>query len=150
VLSHIGWAIVHQGKYAEAETILDDAYMTSCLRRPHQPEGEIRFNWAGLLGASLVAQKKYPAAEDRLLVSYKARTQQVMAGEGNLFTAHEAVEWLVRLYDEWRKPEGSEVAGEAWTRYRRCRTEALEHREKRRASRSGFRNPTVKLPTVLF
>src|SRR5262249_18213594 len=67
ILTHIGWAVFPQERYAEAETILDAPIMTDFYDAPIHPEGAIRHNWAGLLGAILVAQKKYAAAEDRLL-----------------------------------------------------------------------------------
>ena len=55
-----------------------------------------------MLGASLVAQKKYAAAEPRLLSSYKGRVEPngPPSSEVVLFSKHEAVEWLVRLYEE--------------------------------------------------
>jgi hypothetical protein len=59
------------------------------------------------LARVLLRKRNTRPTEDHLLASYKGRIQPngVLAGEANLFTAQEAVEWLVRLYDEWGKPE---------------------------------------------
>jgi hypothetical protein len=107
VLIHHGWALLHQQKHAEAEETLRDAVPFFDL--PSRPEGSIRYNWEGLFGASLVAQKKYAEAEPRLLNSYRGRVSPVARDESPdsvvLFTKEEAVQWLVRLYDEWGKPD---------------------------------------------
>src|SRR5262249_45527793 len=104
-LSSAGWALFHQQKYTEAERILNGAI--SFFDGPNGSEGEVRYYWEGLLGASLVAQKKYTIAEGRLLASYKGMTHPnaIDVGEPTLFTVQEAVEWLLRLYDEWGKAE---------------------------------------------
>ena len=100
IISHIGYNLFQQHKYAEAEAALNDA--VAFFDRPSRSEGEIRYNWEGVLGASLVAQKKYAAAEPRLLSSYKGRVEPngPPSSEVVLFSKHEAVEWLVRLYEE--------------------------------------------------
>jgi non-specific serine/threonine protein kinase/serine/threonine-protein kinase len=103
-VSHLGWALFHQQKFAEAETVLSE--IEGAFEDPGWGSG-LRYNWEGVLGASLVAQKKYAAAEGHLLGSYKGRIQPsgLRADEPILFSAQEAVQWLIRLYDEWGKPE---------------------------------------------
>src|SRR5262249_38179556 len=106
ILTHLGWALVHQQKYEEAETILNDAVLTGFYNKIVHPEDEIRYSWAGLLGATLVTQKKYAAAESRLLDSYNGRIHRKLGEyQLDLFTAQEAVKWLMRLHDEWGKPD---------------------------------------------
>jgi tetratricopeptide (TPR) repeat protein len=108
VISHLGWALFHQQKYREAEAVL--RVDVSFYDRPTRPETEVRYNWEGVLGASLVAQNKnYEEAEYRLQSCYKGRLHPIgigiPAGDVNLFSEQESVAWLVRLYDQWGKPD---------------------------------------------
>jgi len=112
-------------------------YSYGFYNRILHPEDEIRYSWACLLGAALVTQKKYAAAESRLLDSYNGRIhRKLLEVQLNLFTAQEAAEWLVRLYDEWGKPE-----------------EAAKWREKLGAVREECRRRealALKPPTKIF
>ncbi len=108
VISHLGWALFHQQKYREAEAVL--RVDVPFYDRPARPESEVRYNWEGVLGAVLVAENKnYEEAEYRLQSCYKGRLHPIgigiPAGDVNLFTEQESVAWLVRLYDQWGKPE---------------------------------------------
>jgi tetratricopeptide (TPR) repeat protein len=105
IISHIGYTLFRQHKYAEAEAALNEA--AGFFDRPSRSEGEIRYNWEGVLGASLVAQKKHAEAEPRLLACYKGRIEPLgpPSTEVVLFTRQDAVEWLVRLYEEWDRPD---------------------------------------------
>ncbi len=108
VISHLGWALFHQEEYREAESVLRTD--VPFYDRPARPESEVRYNWEGVLGAVLVAQNKnYEEAEYRLQSCYNGRLHPIgigiPAGDVNLFTEQESVAWLVRLYDQWGKPD---------------------------------------------
>jgi len=108
VISHLGWALFHQQKYREAEAVL--RVDVPFYDRRARPETEVRCNWEGVLGAVLVAQSKnYEEAEYRLQSCYKGRLHPIgigiPAGDVNLFTEQESIAWLIRLYDQWGKPD---------------------------------------------
>jgi hypothetical protein len=128
-----------QGRSAEARVKFERAEeltkeMSSFFDAPTRHEGELSYNWEGVLGANLVAQKKYAAAEARLLRCYKGRTQPngVRADGPDLFTKQEAVEWLVRLYDEWGNPEEAAKWRERQLEYENEKREMIEAAQRRR------------------
>jgi hypothetical protein len=102
--------LLQQQKASEAEPVL-----RACLaiRAKREPDAWTTFSAQALLGASLLGQKKYAAAEPLLLQGYEGMKQREAkipaAGKARLT---EALERLVRLYeatgqkdkiDEWRK-----------------------------------------------
>jgi tetratricopeptide (TPR) repeat protein/predicted Ser/Thr protein kinase len=111
IVTHLGWARLHQGKYVEAEAVLREAI--PFFDQSDGPGLTIKVNWSGILGASLVAQKRYAEAEPRLLSSYEGRALGIIGpwspgtrGQAPiLFTAEEAGNWILRLYKEWGKPD---------------------------------------------
>jgi len=122
IVNHLGWALFHQQKYAEAERALRDN--ESFFAGQPGLGLRLRHSWEGILGASLVAQQRYAEAEPRLLTSYEGLTSimthhwspDIMTQDWSpspdtprqgpiLFTAEEAAEWLLRLYKEWGKPD---------------------------------------------
>lgn len=113
IVAHLGWALLHQEKYAEAELVLRDLE-PFWLPNPSGPGSPLRHNWEGILGASLVAQQRYAEAEPRLLNVYEGITRGPARPWSPgirrpkspiLFTAEEAGAWILRLYQEWGKPE---------------------------------------------
>ncbi|MBI1917140.1 MAG: tetratricopeptide repeat protein [Planctomycetes bacterium] len=100
-LANLGSNLLEQKKYAEAEPLLRE-----CLaaREKAMPDAWPTFNAKSMLGGCLLGQKKYAAAEPLLLQGYEGMKQR----EAKMPPAArprlpEAIERLVRLYDEWGK-----------------------------------------------
>jgi tetratricopeptide (TPR) repeat protein len=99
----LGEKLLQQKKYVEAEPQLREG-LTS--RKGVMPNYWQRFHTESLLGASLLGQKKYGDAEPLLKEGYEGmykRADKIPAPLKHHLT--EAGEWVVRLYDEWGKPE---------------------------------------------
>jgi hypothetical protein len=70
------------------------------------PEDWQRFRAESLLGASLAGQKKYPEAEPLLLAGYQGlAARKDRMGVSDWYHVDRAHEWLVKLYQDWGKPE---------------------------------------------
>jgi hypothetical protein len=108
--------MLYAGQFPDAERIAREALD---LQAKHLPDGWERFNAASLLGAALLAQRRYPEAEPLLREGYeglKARVGTFPGGEPWVFEAG----WTIgRLYEEtgrpgqangWRKQLGPEPA----------------------------------------
>ncbi|HEV3117397.1 MAG TPA: serine/threonine-protein kinase [Gemmataceae bacterium] len=92
-----------QGKFAESEAVAREA---SEFYRKKQPDDWPRFRAESLLGASLAGQKKYVEAEPLLLEGYQgilARKDRM--GVPDWYHLDRAGEWIVQLYQDWKKPE---------------------------------------------
>jgi tetratricopeptide (TPR) repeat protein len=108
-LSSLGWVRIFQRKYSEAEVVLREA----CDR--FEAGGEPRYNCESLLGASLVGQKKFAEAEPLLLSGYdglihaivdeRPTTNAAYRLTTSRFSPQDAGAWIVRMYEEWGKPE---------------------------------------------
>jgi serine/threonine protein kinase/tetratricopeptide (TPR) repeat protein len=102
-LSLLGMFLLGQKRTADAEAALREALR---VRELKQPDVWTTFNTRSLLGACLLAQERYADAEPLLVSGYeglKAREAAIAANaRGRL---KEALGRLVRLYDEWGKPE---------------------------------------------
>jgi non-specific serine/threonine protein kinase/serine/threonine-protein kinase len=108
-LSSLGWVRILQRKYSEAEVVLREA----CRR--FERSSEQRHNCDSVLGASLVGQKKFVEAEPLLLAGYEGLIHAPVDERSpasaayrlttSRFHAQDAGEWIVRLYEEWGKPE---------------------------------------------
>jgi eukaryotic-like serine/threonine-protein kinase len=99
----LGRMRLQQKKYAEAEPLLRED-LTS--RKRVMPNYWQRFHIESLLGESLLGQKKFGDAEPHLKEGYEGmwqRTDKIPAQLKRHLT--EAGERIVRLYDEWGKPE---------------------------------------------
>jgi tetratricopeptide (TPR) repeat protein len=107
VTAALGWAQFHQRKYAEAEMNLRAA-----LRGSEQIslDNWERHNFESMLGAVLVAQKKFADAERHLLASHEKMLQRQTRSNFTGFIS-EAVpgERILRLYQEWGNPEQAAV-----------------------------------------
>jgi tetratricopeptide (TPR) repeat protein len=120
VLGMLGENLVAKKNYPDAETHLRQCLELWEKQLPHGGEIAVGLSRQGaareyafaqcLLGASLLGQKKYEEAETRLRRGYEGLTLPPEAGEvgPTPFTKRRRVEalgWLVRLYDEWNKPD---------------------------------------------
>jgi tetratricopeptide (TPR) repeat protein/predicted Ser/Thr protein kinase len=92
-----------QGKFAASEPLAREAVE---FDRKKQPDDWQRFRAETLLGASLAGQKKYAEAEPLLLEGHQgmmARKDRIAVPD--LYHLDRAREWVVRLYEDWGKPE---------------------------------------------
>jgi serine/threonine protein kinase len=98
-----GRLLLQQKKYAEAEPLLQQ---NLSYRERNDPNDWSRFHSESLLGASLLGQKKFDEAKPLLIEGYeglKQRATKIPAPLKHHLT--EAGERVVRLYDDWGKPE---------------------------------------------
>ena len=119
-LAGLGNNLIQQTKHADAETILRECLT---IRAKTEPDAWRTFNTQSLLGEAILGQKKYDEAESLLVKGYeglKARFSQpgatVVAAKNAPTPAStpadsppkeklaEALERLIKLYDEWGKP----------------------------------------------
>jgi serine/threonine protein kinase/tetratricopeptide (TPR) repeat protein len=108
-LAMVGRKMVKRGKYTEAEPLLQEVVRA---RQEKQAGDWKTFNERVLLGASLMGQKKYAQAEPLMVAGYEAMKAHAARTPGHDTprsplhrSLTDAVEWLVRLYEEWGKPE---------------------------------------------
>jgi eukaryotic-like serine/threonine-protein kinase len=104
ITSQLAWTRLHQGKYALAE---QDLRIVSVNPKS---DNFYLYNWKNILGASLVGQKRFAEAEPHLLDAYAGtRRKPEPAAGANFglarFTLEESGQWIVRLYQDWGKPE---------------------------------------------
>jgi tetratricopeptide (TPR) repeat protein len=109
-LAVLGFNLLRQQKFADAEPVLRDGL---AIRAQKQPDAWTTCNTQSLLGGSLLGQQKNAEAEPLLLAGYeglKQREAKIPANSKARLT--EALERLVQLYDatgqqdkadEWRK-----------------------------------------------
>jgi tetratricopeptide (TPR) repeat protein len=100
--AQLGWNLVQQGKWTEAETMLRQALT---VRQEKQPDEWRTFNTCSVLGDAILGQKKYADAEPLLLQGYegmKLREAQIPPNGKQWLT--QSLERLVRLYQAWNKP----------------------------------------------
>jgi serine/threonine protein kinase/tetratricopeptide (TPR) repeat protein len=106
---------------AENECVEAERHLRECLEgMVHERSDRLRTGGSpvfvqGLLGESLLGQRKYAEAEPLLLASYQGLGKAPDAGNPEVIPARErlgivALERIVRLYDAWGQP----VRAEAW------------------------------------
>lgn len=86
-----------------AEPLLREAL---AIHERKDPDNWRAFETRALLGASLLGQKKYAEAEPELLRAdegLKAREARIPAASRKIVA--ETVDWIVRLYEAWGKPD---------------------------------------------
>ena len=94
---------LNQGKYAQAAALLREANNS---HQKNMTNTWDRNNCQSLLGASLAGQKKYVEAEGLLLSGYDGMVQRkATIPAASRFKLEQAGEWIVRLYQDWGKPE---------------------------------------------
>jgi tetratricopeptide (TPR) repeat protein/tRNA A-37 threonylcarbamoyl transferase component Bud32 len=101
--ANLATAYQSQGKFAESEPLAREAVE---FYRKKLPDDWQRSRMESLLGATLVGQKKFTEGEPLLLDGYrgmKARKERFTVPEQ--YYLDRAREWIVRLYDEWGKPD---------------------------------------------
>lgn len=98
-----GSALLAESKPAEAELKLRESLS---LRQRMQPDDWTTFDAQSMLGAALMDQKKYPAAERLLLTGYEGMKQRQakipVQDRSHLIRARDR---LVHLYEAWGKPD---------------------------------------------
>jgi tetratricopeptide (TPR) repeat protein/tRNA A-37 threonylcarbamoyl transferase component Bud32 len=102
-LALLGFNLLQQKKWTEAETILRDCL---AIRAKQQPDEWTTWSTKSMLGEALLGQEKYAAAEPLLLAGYegmKEREAKIPPQAKARLT--QALERLVRLYDAWGKPD---------------------------------------------
>jgi tetratricopeptide (TPR) repeat protein len=102
----IGWLRLQEKRYSEAESILRETLPRMKNKDSGIADDEARFNCEAVLGASLVGQKRYAEAEGFMLSGYQGMTTALKSGSNTVrMSLEEAGSWIVRLYQEWGKPE---------------------------------------------
>lgn len=98
-----GSALLAESKPAEAELKLRESL---ALRQRMQPDDWTTFDAQSMLGAALMDQKKYTAAERLLLTGYEGmRQRQAKIPAQDRSHLHRAHDRLVHLYEVWGKPD---------------------------------------------
>jgi hypothetical protein len=104
-LAGLGSNLLHQQKWADAETFLRDGL---AIREHQEPDAWTTFETRSLLGAALLGQKQYAEAEPLLLKGYEGLRQRQAKippqGKGRLI---DSMERLVQLYDVLGKKDES-------------------------------------------
>jgi eukaryotic-like serine/threonine-protein kinase len=102
-LASLGWNLEQQQKWGEAEIVLR-ACLPIQLRR--EADAWTTFHTESLLGGALLAQQKYADAEPLLRQGYQGmKERQSRIPRESQARLTEALERLVRLYDQWGKPD---------------------------------------------
>ena len=103
LLAQIGWLLLQQKKWAEAEPLLREC-LTICEKT--QPDDWTTFNTQSLLGGALLGQKKYAEAEPQLLKGYEGLKQREKSiSTGAQIRLPEALDRLIELYTATNKPD---------------------------------------------
>jgi hypothetical protein len=96
-------SLIQQGKWTEAESVLRESL---AIRERNEPDEWTAFSSRSMLGGSLLGQKKYIEAEPLIVSGYeglKDREARIPPPWKPRLT--EAAERLVKLYEDWGKPE---------------------------------------------
>jgi tetratricopeptide (TPR) repeat protein len=94
---------VSEGKFTESEPLAREALR---FYQKQRPDNWQRYHAESLFGASLAGQKKYGEAEPLLADGYQgmlARKDKMAIPDW--YYVDRAHEWLVKLYQDWGKPE---------------------------------------------
>ncbi len=99
----LGEVELREEKFLDAEPLLREAARTAEETRP---DAWNRYYFAGLLGASLAGQRKYPDAEPLLVSGYEGMARRESAIPTSKRSALEQAEArIVQLYEGWGKSE---------------------------------------------
>jgi tetratricopeptide (TPR) repeat protein len=103
-LARLGLLLLKQEKWADAEAALKDCLV---LCQKTQPQVWTTFNTMSMLGAALLSQKKYAAAEPLLLKGYEGMKQRekTITPAVRKVRLTEAIERLLRLYEALEKKD---------------------------------------------
>jgi tetratricopeptide (TPR) repeat protein len=103
LLAQIGWLLLEQKKWSEAEPLLRECLT---IRAKIQPDVWNTFSTQAMLGGALLGQKKYADAEPMLLKGYegmKEREKTIPAPNKKLLP--EVIDRLIELYMATDKPD---------------------------------------------
>jgi serine/threonine protein kinase/tetratricopeptide (TPR) repeat protein len=103
MLAQIGWGLLEQKRWAEAEPPLRECLT---IRAKTQPDAWNTFNTQAMLGVALLGQKKYAEAEPLLLKGYegmKAREQTIPPYSKKVLP--ETIDRLIELYTATNRPD---------------------------------------------
>jgi tetratricopeptide (TPR) repeat protein len=103
VLDSLGRLRLEQQRYADAEVVLRPALDS---KKKKSPDTWNRYNTEAMLGASLAGQGRYSEAEKLLLTGYEGlRKRESTIPSPDRSAVQHAEERIVRLYQDWGKPE---------------------------------------------
>jgi tetratricopeptide (TPR) repeat protein len=100
----LGLNLLRQKKHSDAEKLLRDCL---ALRKKNDPDGWTTFNTQSMLGEAVLGQKRYADAEALLRSGYEGmkKRQARIPFQVRALRLREALQRLVRLYDEWGKKD---------------------------------------------
>jgi eukaryotic-like serine/threonine-protein kinase len=102
-LCKLGQLRLQQRKYADAETFLRDAVN---VFEKASSNSWSRYHCQSLLGGTMTEQKRFPDAEPLLISGYEGILErQATIVAPDLFNLDEAGERIVKLYQDWGKPD---------------------------------------------
>jgi serine/threonine protein kinase len=102
-LVQLGRNLLSQSRWSEAEPLLREGL---AIREKATPDDWEHYDAMSLLGGSLLGQGRYAEAEPPIVAGYegmKAREARIIVPER--FRLRAAAERVVRLYEEWDKPD---------------------------------------------
>ena len=103
-LSSLGECLLHLDRAGDAEVLLRECL---ALRESAEPGVWTTAGSRSLLGAALLAEQRYPAAEPLIVSGYeglKAREAAIPAGQ-RMELLSKAADRVVKLYESWCKPD---------------------------------------------
>jgi serine/threonine protein kinase len=102
-LAGLGSNMIAQSRWVEAEALLRECL---AIREKAMPRDWKQYEAMCLLGAALLNQRRYAEAEKLLVPGYEgARDRQASIPFRDRSTLLAAGERIIRLYEEWEKPE---------------------------------------------
>jgi tetratricopeptide (TPR) repeat protein len=103
VLDSLGRLRLEQQRYADAEVVLRPALDS---KKKKSTDTWDRYDTEAMLGASLAGQGRYSEAEQLLLTGYEGlRKRESTIPSPDRSALQHAGERIVRLYQDWGKPE---------------------------------------------
>jgi hypothetical protein len=124
VLANIGWGLLEQKKWDEAEPLLRECWT---IRAKTQPEAWNTFYTQSLLGGALSGQKKYQDAEPLLLKGYEGMNQREKTiPPFSKKILPETIDRLIELYTATNRPEEAKKWQAERAKYREGKAKATE------------------------
>jgi tetratricopeptide (TPR) repeat protein len=103
LLAQVGWLLLEQKKWAEAEPLLRECLT---IRAKTQPDAWNTFNTQAMLGRALLGQKKYQGAEPLLHKGYEGMKQrEKMIPPSGKKLLPETIDRLIELYAATNRPD---------------------------------------------
>ncbi len=117
LLAQVSQQLLDCGEYAAAVPLFRECL---AIREKTEPDDLLTFNTQSILGAALLAQKKYAETEPLLVKGYegmKAREKTTMQIHGGELRIPEALDRLIALYTAAAKPEEAKKYRELRAKY---------------------------------